>query len=102
MIEQGIGLSRGTLGSRTGSVASSPVRRRSISSAIAATVLIFFAVANIRSRGVVLILIGVVLNQLDLEKAEKYYGEYSGYKSYSGYKKYGYKKFGYGRTYGAD
>lgn len=32
---------------------------------------------------------GVVLNQLDLEKAEKYYGEYSGYGSYKGYK-YGY------------
>ena len=46
--------------------------------------------------------LGVVLNQLDLEKAEKYYGEYSGYKSYRGYKKYGYKKYGYGRTYGAD
>jgi succinoglycan biosynthesis transport protein ExoP len=45
-------------------------------------------------------ILGVVLNQLDLEKAEKYYGEYSGYKSYSGYKKYGYR--GYGRTYGAD
>jgi len=40
--------------------------------------------------------LGVVLNQLDLEKAEKYYGEYSGYKSYKGYKKYGYSK-----TYGA-
>jgi polysaccharide biosynthesis transport protein len=40
-------------------------------------------------------ILGVVLNQLDLEKAEKYYGEYSGYKSYKGYKKYG-----YGRTYG--
>ncbi len=39
--------------------------------------------------------LGVVLNQLDLEKAEKYYGEYSGYKSYSGY-----KKNGYTRTYG--
>ena len=36
--------------------------------------------------------LGVVLNQLDLEKAEKYYGEYSGYKSYKGYKKYGYSK----------
>ena len=46
-------------------------------------------------------ILGVVLNQLDLEKAEKYYGEYSGYKSYRGYKKYGYKKYGYGRTYGA-
>ncbi len=43
-------------------------------------------------------ILGVVLNQLDLEKAEKYYGEYSGYKSYKGYKKYGYK--GYGKTYG--
>jgi len=40
-------------------------------------------------------LLGVVLNQLDLEKAERYYGEYSGYKSYEGYKKYGYT-----RTYG--
>ena len=42
-------------------------------------------------------LLGVVLNQLDLEKAEKYYGEYSGYSSYRGYKKYGYSK-----TYGAE
>jgi capsular exopolysaccharide synthesis family protein len=42
--------------------------------------------------------LGVVLNQLDLEKAEKYYGEYSGYRSYKGYKKYGYK--GYGKSYG--
>jgi polysaccharide biosynthesis transport protein len=41
-------------------------------------------------------ILGVVLNQLDLEKAEKYYGEYSGYKSYKGYKKYGYRK-----TYGS-
>jgi succinoglycan biosynthesis transport protein ExoP len=40
--------------------------------------------------------LGVVLNQLDLEKAEKYYGEYSGYRSYKGYKKYGYSK-----TYGS-
>ena len=40
--------------------------------------------------------LGVVLNQLDLEKAEKYYGEYSGYKSYRGYRKAGYTK-----TYGA-
>jgi capsular exopolysaccharide synthesis family protein len=40
--------------------------------------------------------LGVVLNQLDLEKAEKYYGEYSGYKSYRGYRKSGYTK-----TYGA-
>ncbi len=42
-------------------------------------------------------ILGVVLNQLDLEKAEKYYGEYSGYKSYRGYRKYGYTK-----TYGQD
>ena len=42
--------------------------------------------------------LGVVLNQLDLERAEKYYGEYSGYRSYKGYKKHGYK--GYGKTYG--
>jgi len=41
-------------------------------------------------------ILGVVLNQLDLEKAEKYYGEYSGYKSYSGYRKHGYT-----RTYGS-
>ena len=41
-------------------------------------------------------LLGVVLNQLDLEKAEKYYGEYSGYRSYRGYRKDGYTK-----TYGA-
>jgi len=34
-------------------------------------------------------LAGVVLNQLDLEKAEKYYGEYSGYGGYKGYQ-YGY------------
>jgi capsular exopolysaccharide synthesis family protein len=40
-------------------------------------------------------LLGVVLNQLDIEKAEKYYGEYSGYKSYKGYRKGGYRK-----TYG--
>lgn len=40
-------------------------------------------------------ILGVVLNQLDLEKAEKYYGEYSGYRSYRGYRKYGYSK-----TYG--
>jgi capsular exopolysaccharide synthesis family protein len=42
-------------------------------------------------------LLGVVLNQLDLEKAERYYGEYSGYKSYRGYRRAGYTK-----TYGAD
>jgi Mrp family chromosome partitioning ATPase len=41
--------------------------------------------------------IGVVLNQLDLDKAEKYYGEYSGYYSYKGYKKYGY---GHSKVYG--
>ena len=41
-------------------------------------------------------LLGVVLNQLDLERAEKYYGEYSGFKSYRGY-----RKSGYTRTYGA-
>jgi succinoglycan biosynthesis transport protein ExoP len=46
-------------------------------------------------------LLGVVLNQLDIEKAEKYYGEYSGYKSYKGYKKDGYSKRGYGKTYGS-
>src|SRR5262249_15720046 len=40
-------------------------------------------------------ILGVVLNQLDLENAEKYYNEYSGYMSYHGYKKYGYR-----RTYG--
>jgi capsular exopolysaccharide synthesis family protein len=40
-------------------------------------------------------ILGVVLNQLDLEKAEKYYNEYSGYRAYKGYKKYGYSK-----TYG--
>jgi succinoglycan biosynthesis transport protein ExoP len=37
-------------------------------------------------------LLGVVLNQLDLDKAERYYGEHSGYGKYS--KKYGY---GYGK-----
>ncbi len=41
-------------------------------------------------------ILGVVLNQLDLEKAEKYYGEYSGYRSYRGYRKNGYTK-----TYGS-
>ncbi len=40
-------------------------------------------------------LLGVVLNQLDLERAEKYYGEYSGYGRYSGYKGYAY---GYGQS----
>ena len=47
-------------------------------------------------------IVGVVLNQLDVEKADRYYGEYSGYGSryYGKYgKKYG-KKYGYG--YGPD
>ena len=39
-------------------------------------------------------IIGVVLNHLDFKKAEKYYGEYSGYG------KYGYDKYGYGDNYG--
>jgi polysaccharide biosynthesis transport protein len=39
-------------------------------------------------------LLGVVLNQLDLERAEKYYGEYSGYGRYRGYR--GYKGYAYG------
>jgi hypothetical protein len=34
-----------------------------------------------------------VLNQLDLEKAERYYGEHSGYGKYS-------KNYGYGYGYG--
>ncbi len=39
-------------------------------------------------------IVGIVLNQLDVEKADRYYGEYSGYgKRYYG--KYG-KKYGYG------
>lgn len=43
-------------------------------------------------------IVGVVLNHLDVEKADRYYGEYSGYgKRYYG--KYG-KKYGYG--YGPD
>jgi succinoglycan biosynthesis transport protein ExoP len=42
-------------------------------------------------------ILGAVLNQLDLERAEKYYNEYSGYKSYRGY-----RKFGYTKTYGHD
>jgi capsular exopolysaccharide synthesis family protein len=46
-------------------------------------------------------ILGVVLNQLDLERAEKYYNEYSGYRSYRGYKKFGYGK-SYGKAYGAD
>ena len=32
-------------------------------------------------------LLGVVLNQLDFKRADKYYGEYSGYANY-GYKRY--------------
>ncbi|MFZ4624323.1 MAG: GumC family protein [Rhodoferax sp.] len=42
-------------------------------------------------------IVGVVLNALDFNKAEKYYGEYSGYG------KYGYGTYGstYGGTYGA-
>ena len=40
-------------------------------------------------------ILGVVLNQLDLERAEKYYGEYSGYGRYGGYKGYTY---GYGQS----
>jgi capsular exopolysaccharide synthesis family protein len=43
-------------------------------------------------------IVGVVLNQLDVEKADRYYGEYSGYGSryYGKYgRKYG-KKYGYG------
>jgi len=36
-------------------------------------------------------ILGIVLNQLDVAKAEKYYGEYSGYgRRY--YRKYGYSK----------
>jgi len=45
-----------------------------------------------RAEGKVL---GVVLNHLDFKKAEKYYGEYSGYG------KYGYDKYGYGDNYGS-
>ena len=39
-------------------------------------------------------IVGAVLNQLDLERAERYYGEYSGYGRYRGYK--GYYAYGYG------
>jgi len=39
-------------------------------------------------------ILGVVLNQLDLDKAERYYGEHSGYGKYA--RKYGYG-YGYGR-----
>jgi len=38
-------------------------------------------------------LVGVVLNQLDVLKADRYYGEYSGY----GRRYYG-RKYGYGYT----
>lgn len=38
-------------------------------------------------------ILGVVLNHLDFKKAEKYYGEYSGYG------KYGYEKYAYGKNY---
>lgn len=43
-------------------------------------------------------ILGVVLNQLDFAKAEKYYGEYSGYSKY-GYGKKGYQGYqgGYGQ-----
>jgi Mrp family chromosome partitioning ATPase len=41
-------------------------------------------------------ILGAVLNQLDIEKAEKYYGEYSGYRNYKAY-----RSRGYTRTYGA-
>ncbi|MFZ6848616.1 GumC family protein [Undibacterium sp. RuRC25W] len=41
-------------------------------------------------------ILGVVLNHLDFKKAEKYYGEYSGYG------KYGYDKYGYGDNYGSE
>jgi succinoglycan biosynthesis transport protein ExoP len=40
--------------------------------------------------------IGVVLNQLDLDKAERYYGEYGGY-GYRGYRKKRYA-YGYGQN----
>jgi succinoglycan biosynthesis transport protein ExoP len=36
-------------------------------------------------------IIGVALNQMDFERADKYYGEYTGY-----------YKYGYKRYYGAD
>jgi capsular exopolysaccharide synthesis family protein len=44
-------------------------------------------------------IIGVVLDALDFKKAEKYYGEYSGYSKY-GYGKTGYHG-GYGSSYGS-
>jgi len=40
--------------------------------------------------------LGVVLNQLDMVKAEKYYGDYGGY-GYKGYLKYGDQAYGYGQ-----
>jgi capsular exopolysaccharide synthesis family protein len=45
-------------------------------------------------------LLGVVLNQFDFAKAEKYYGDYSGYGKY-GYGQAGYEG-GYGLTYGEE
>ena len=44
-------------------------------------------------------IIGVVLNQFDVQKAEKYYGDYSGYGKY-GYGKHGYS--GYAPVYGSE
>lgn len=44
-------------------------------------------------------LLGVVLNQFDFARAEKYHGEYSGYGKY-GYGKHGYRE-GYGAPYGS-
>ena len=50
-------------------------------------------------------IMGIALNQLDFEKAEKYYGEYSGYGKYGygkrGYGKRGYGKHAYGEAYGS-
>jgi exopolysaccharide transport family protein len=40
--------------------------------------------------------LGVVLNQLDMVKSEKYYGDYGGY-GYKGYKNYGGQAYGYGQ-----
>lgn len=45
-------------------------------------------------------ILGVVLNQFDFAKAEKYYGDYSGYGKY-GYGQAGYEG-GYGLTYGEE
>ena len=44
--------------------------------------------------------LGVVLNQFDVAKAEKYYGDYSGYGKY-GYGESGYQG-GYGQSYGEE